>query len=401
MKLLKPAVPAVMGVVLCAGLAGCSQGIWGGRSVSPPVPTRVVLIIGDGMGPEEVRAAGMYLHGRPGTLSWESFPYHAEMATYSADKDVTDSAASATAMATGHKVNNGVISAAVPGDGGELETTLEHLASLGRSTGLVTTDVITGATPACFAAHSHSRGEFPDIGHCYLVETRPNVILGGAKTLTADESAAAGYTVVTDRTAMQSLNTRSVTHVVGLFGNGCLPYEYDYATHADAGYDNLPHLSEMARTALAILGKNPAGFFLMIEGGQIDHAGHGNQPERNVLETVELSKTVQVVKDWAAGRKDTLIIVTADHETGGMKVLRNNGQGRFPTVSWSTKGHTPVNVGAWAWGVNAASVTGVISNTDIHFIALGQPPRGPTTRTAEPRVAGRGLVPVGAGAATR
>ena len=97
-------------------------------------PKNVILLIGDGMGPEEIKAAGMYENGTEGTLSFESFPYQAQMTTFSANSSVTDSAASATAMATGTKVNNGVISTAIPGDSSELATVLENLKTQGKST---------------------------------------------------------------------------------------------------------------------------------------------------------------------------------------------------------------------------------------------------------------------------
>ncbi len=106
----------------------------------------------------------------------------------------------------------------------------------------------------------------------------------------------------------------------------------------------------------------------MVEGGRIDHAGHDNVIGRNVLETVGFSDAVRVVADWAMGRPDTLVLVTADHETGGLKVLRNDGRGAFPTVSWSTTGHTEARVPVYAWGANARSVFGVMDNTDLFGI---------------------------------
>jgi alkaline phosphatase len=107
----------------------------------------------------------------------------------------------------------------------------------------------------------------------------------------------------------------------------------------------------------------------MVEGGRIDHAGHSNNIRRNVFETLEFSNSVQEVLDWVAGHDDTLVLVTADHETGGLTVLQNNGQGVFPDVSWSTTGHTGVNVPIYAWGVNAELVYGVLDNTDLFHIA--------------------------------
>jgi alkaline phosphatase len=336
-------------------------------------PTNIIFFIGDGMGFEQVAAAGMYHAGSAGTLSFEPFPYRAEMTTHSANLPVTDSAASATAMATGHKVNNGVISMALPGDGTELQTLLEIFRDQGKSTGLVTTTYMTHATPACFGAHEPSRDNYAAIAGDYLYQTTPNVLLGGGGNgMSGPAAEAAGYTIVSDRSGMQSLDTESITRVSGQFGVGHMPYEYD-------GLGTLPHLSEMTATALAILDNDPDGFFLMVEGGRIDHAGHANDIQRNVTETVEFANAVQVAVDWASGRVDTLILVTADHETGGLTILQNNGIGVLPTVSWATTGHTAAAVPVYAWGQNADLVVGLMDNTDLFDVALA--PVVPATST--------------------
>jgi alkaline phosphatase len=125
----------------------------------------------------------------------------------------------------------------------------------------------------------------------------------------------------------------------------------------------------MAAKALDILDNDADGLFLMVEGGRIDHAGHSNDLVRNIYETIEFAYAAEVVLDWALDNPDTLIIVTADHETGGLSVLANNGQGNLPTVSWSTTSHTDENVPIYAWGVNSDLVSGIMDNTDIFEIA--------------------------------
>ena len=326
-------------------------------------PQNVIFLIGDGMGFEQVRAAGMYLNGDEGTLSFESLPYQAEMTTYSADSSVTDSAAAATAMATGVKVNNGVVSVATPGDGRELETLLEYFKTLGKSTGLVTTTYVTHATPACFGAHESSRNSYSAIADDYLDQTRPNVLFGGgANGMSVSSARDAGYTTVTDAAEMLALSTETTDMVSGQFGSGGLPYELDWL-------DGLPHLSDMTETALMILDNDPDGFFLMVEGGLIDWASHANKLPETVWETIEFDNAVQEVLDWAAGRTDTLIIVTADHETGGLTVVANNGADNYPTVTWSTGSHTGVNVPVYAWGPNAELISGIMDNTDFFAVA--------------------------------
>jgi len=323
-------------------------------------PKNVILFIGDGMGPEQVKA-GNYFNG--GDLSFESFPYQGVITTHSANAGVTDSAAAGTALATGIKVNNGVISRAYPGDGSELETLLEYYADRDRSTGLVTTTYMTHATPAAFGAHESSRNNYSQIGSDYINQTRPNMLFGGgAHGLTGSP---AGYSVVTDRAGLLGLDTEDplLTHVSGQFGTDHLPYEYD-------GLGSLPHLWEMTATALNVLDNDPDGFFLMVEGGRIDHAGHSNHIERNVRETTAFSAAVQEAIDWAGSRTDTLIIVTADHETGGLTVLADNGAGNAPTVSWSTGSHTATNVPIYAWGLHANEVLPLMDNTDVFGVAI-------------------------------
>ncbi|HOW26874.1 MAG TPA: alkaline phosphatase [Elusimicrobiota bacterium] len=325
-------------------------------------PKNVILFIGDGMGPEQIKAAGIYKNGQSGSLNFESFPHQGTFTTYSADNAVTDSAAAATAIATGHKVNNGVVSQQTPGDGSELETLLEYFKTRGKKTGLVTTTYITHATPACFGAHESSRNNETEIAGDFLNQTLPDVLYGGgAHGMTPADALTAGYTVVTDRSEMQSLDTETVARVSGQFGTSYLPFEAD-------GLGTLPHLSEMTASALAVLDGDADGFFLMVEGGIIDTAGHANHLQRNIFETIEFSSAVQVALDWAQGRTDTLILVTADHETGGLTVTQNNGQGNLPDVTWASVDHTATDVPAYARGPNSGLVSGTMNNTDIFRI---------------------------------
>ncbi|MHC4745321.1 MAG: alkaline phosphatase, partial [Planctomycetota bacterium] len=133
-------------------------------------PKNVIFLIGDGMGPEQVLAANYY---NGGSLTFELLPYSGELTTYSANAAAPDSAAAATSLATGVKVNNDVISVAIPGDQSELETLLEYYQALDRRAGLVTTTYVTHATPAAFAAHENSRSRYNQIADDYLTQTRP------------------------------------------------------------------------------------------------------------------------------------------------------------------------------------------------------------------------------------
>lgn len=374
-------------------------------------PRNIIVLIGDGMGPEQVRAAGMFRYGKPGTLLFESFPHHGESITtpaMGADADpakppVTDSAAGATALATGHKVFNGTISVANPGDGQPLETILERLARQGKATGLVTTTYIEHATPAAFGAHQGSRGSLASIAHDYLSGSRPNVLFGGVsppnrdtgeRAMTPEAARAAGYTVVTTREELRALNPKTVTHVSGQFCVDMLPYEVAYARGQTDGYDRIPHLAELTREALAILSQDPDGFFLMVEGGRIDHAGHGNDLAANVMETLAFDDAVAAVYAWAAGRDDTLIVVTADHETGGLHVVKSSGWGQLPEVTWTSGDHSGANVPVYAWGAGSDRFDGTMQNTEIYHRMLADPQpshaEGSEVEAAEPVGAAHG-----------
>ncbi|MBT3274560.1 MAG: alkaline phosphatase [Spirochaetales bacterium] len=348
-------------------LASCALPNEQGPSNLPVItenPKNIILFIGDGMGPEQVKAAGYFANGAAGTLSFESLPYQGEVTTASATLGVTDSAAAATAMATGTKVYNGVISQRTPGDGGSLETLLELAKGRGLGTGLVTTTYMTHATPAAFGAHTASRSNLDEIAADYLTGSMPDVLLGGgANSMTPSAALLAGYAVVGTAAELIS-HSATLMPLSGQFGDTNLPYEYD-------GLGNLPHLTEMVTKALDMLSGFTDGFFLMAEGGKIDHAGHINDLARNIYETIEFSNAVEVAVTWAESHPDTVIVVTADHETGGLTVIENNGIGVLPTVTWSTGGHTGVNVPVYASGPGGENFVGVVDNTDVYHIIKG------------------------------
>lgn len=328
-------------------------------SSAAAAPKNIIILIGDGMGFEQVKAGGMYQNGRAGTLFFEKLPFKGKVTTRSANDSVTDSAAAATAIATGKKVNNSVISIALPGDGSDLQTILEYYKAKGKSTGLVTTTYLTHATPAAFAAHASGRNDTNEIGKYMIEVTKPEVLLGGGgHGIEIEAAEASGYAVVTDAAGMKALDTENATMTLGAFGRDYMPYEFD-------GAGAMPHLTEMAATALKILDNDPDGLFLMIEGGRIDHAGHDNNIERNIRETAEFSKTVKIIHDWAKKNPGTLIIVTADHETGGLKVISNKGKGKAPEVTWGSKGHTGVDVPVYAYGYEAKQFGRSLDNTEF------------------------------------
>ena len=336
----------------------------------------VILVIGDGMGYEHVKAASYYLSGAEGNLRFEPY-YKCGVTTRSLNSSVTDSAAAATALATGHKVNNGVISQSPTG--APYETILEAAKSLGKRTGLVTTVPITHATPAAFGAHEPSRNRYGYIGYDYVYRSQPEVIFGGGDPKRGGSSyftdnhvmraQSQGYTVVYDAAQMWALDAGSVDRALGLFAGGDMTYEHDRTPSCTE-----PHLSEMTERALSILSADPDGFFLMVEGGTIDHAGHANDIARMTDELVEFNNAAQVALSWIQGRTDTLLIVTSDHETGGLTAT-NQGIGNYAAASWSTTGHTGTNVPLYAVGPDAGLtdayiVGGVMDNTDVYRVMM-------------------------------
>ncbi len=327
-------------------------------------PKNVIFMIGDGMGFSHVKATSLYQHGEEGKLFFESFPHRGTVTTHPAGSDITDSAAASTAMATGKKAKNGTISMEIPGSGRELKTLLEVYKESGAYTGIITTTYINHATPAGFAAHSVSRKNYKEIARDYLEQTRPNVMLGGNKksfwgsTFDFGRARVLGYHIVDNRESMISLRTEETAYLAGVFGKGHFPYEKD-------GLGDLPHLSQMTRAGLMVLDNNPGGFFVMIEGGRIDHAAHKNDIERMILETLEFEKSVKIAYEWVQKYPDTLLLVTADHETGGLEVLSSSGKGKFPAVRWSSYRHTAARVPVYAIGKDAERFSGEMDNTDF------------------------------------
>jgi alkaline phosphatase len=326
-------------------------------------PKNVLLFIGDGMGIEAIKAGRYLQNGDTAPLSFETFSYAGWLTHHNITGNVTDSAASGTALATGHKVNNGVISVELPGSGAELTTALEIFKAQGKRTGLVTLGTpITDATPAAFGAHNTSRNNQSDIANDYLAQTRPNVLFGQSHATLLAGAAGAGYTVVTTPAQFTAIDPTSNTHYAGLF---------------TAGQE--PLLADMTTTALDILSQNsPDGFFALIENEDTDSGGHSNNISEVANGVIQLSNAVQAAVNWLSNAgmlDDTLILVTADHETGGLTAT-NNGAGNLPGATWTTGNHTQSPVPVYARGPNAGYVAGYLDNTEIPSIlqAMAPPP---------------------------
>lgn len=330
----------------------------------------VILFIGDGMGDEHIKAAGSYFYGST-DLAFTRFPVQGIMQTSSYGGLVTDSAAAATAMATGVKTNNGMIGRGPDGEDLNSITYLSRLA--GKSTGIVTDVSISHATPAGFSAHADSREQLNRIVDSMLSRSRPHLIMGGALEINADWASYKGYSVFDQidyfRESLESGNLPD--RISGQFGSYQLPW-------ADGPDEGLPRLSDLVVWALEYLTakKNEAGFFLMVEAGKIDWAAHQEDLYRVVHEVKALEDAVVKANEFLAQRQiaDTLVIVTADHETGGLKLKMNEvgPSGILPSHQWTGPGANSGNVGhtgeavrVFAKGPGAQLFEGEYENTEI------------------------------------
>ncbi len=383
-KFLVQLVTAVLGVLFVI-LAGCSG------SSDPEEAKNVILVVGDGMGVAQREAIQLTSVGARGTLVMDSLPHAGLVGTNSANPSypVTDSAAAATAMASGVKTYKNRIG--LNPDGDAVPTVLERAKAAGKAAGLVTTSSVTDATPAAFAAHIEDRDQERQIAHQYLKESKPDVILGGGRsfwmtgegdpedlTKRAQEQ---GYTYVTDRAALDSA---AGPKLLGLFAEEEM-YE-DRDEGKGGSYDPAVPLPEMTRKAIEVLSEDPEGFFLLVEEEAIDSMGHAKNGTLMLEAGKALDRSVKIAKDFAEEDGDTLLIVVGDHECCGLTVEQyseergtegeedgpfsaaNSGQ-EF-VLDHNASYHTGVDVPLTAMGPGAERLNGTYENTFIHDVMV-------------------------------
>jgi alkaline phosphatase len=304
-------------------VTACADAALGHAAADEPGPPRnLILFIGDGLGPAYVTMARTFL-GRP--LALDSLLV-GSASTASADSRVTDSGASATALACGVLTYNTAIGVD-PGERAR-RSILEAAQVSGRATGLVATSRITHATPAAFAAHVKHRDREDEIA-AQMLAKRIDVVLGGGSRHflprvegigrkdgrdLLQAARAGGVEVVRDRAALLSLPAGPAP-VLGLFAPSHMTWVIDRGTSE-------PSLVEMTRAAVDRLSRNEQGFFLMVEGSRIDHAGHAHDAATAVHEVLEFDAAVEAAVEFARADGRTLVVVTADHETGGLSLGR-------------------------------------------------------------------------------
>jgi alkaline phosphatase len=290
-------------------------------------PKNVIFYIGDGMSSVQRRITE---EGHDKRLAMNTLPVIGMYKTDSLNTIVTDSAAAATAMATGYKTDNSVVSMDAWGEIA-YETIAEAAKRLGKSVGIVTTTRLTHATPACFGSHVDTRNRENKIAEQYL-DKNFEVWMGGGwrhfvpksieKSKRKDdrdllkEFVGKGYTVVRSKSDLLNIKIDNGTKIFGIFSESHMPYFLDLDDESYEG--KIPSLSEMTKVAISVLMNNPKGFFLMVEGGRIDHACHANDPVGVVSDMIDFDNAVKLGIDLSKEDPDTLILVGGDHETGGM-----------------------------------------------------------------------------------
>lgn len=329
-------------------------------SLDKDVPVKnVILMIGDGMGKNLIEASEIVKGDK---LVMSGMPYKTTVTTYSQSvtdgyETYTDSAAAATAISTGVKTYNGNVG--LDPDGNELETICEYAQSYDMETGLVVRQVVSHATPAGMVAHNSSRDNYPQILR-EMIKSNVNVMFGGGSQYyqnkkvqnTIDEC---GYKYISSGEELNAL-TKDDDKVLGMFA-------YDNMGAADMS----PSLKTMTSKALDML-DNDNGFFLMVEGSNIDTYEHESDMKSTLEQMQSFDQTVDYVLSWAEDNPGTLVIVTADHETGGLELKDGITADEINDSCFTSDGkHTNADVWLMASGAQSAQLCekDIIDNTDI------------------------------------
>jgi alkaline phosphatase len=415
--------------------SGKKAGFWDRLKNRLHPPKNIIVLISDGCGYNQFEAASLYENGKPNSQSYQHFPVRLAMSTYeydgsynpdsiwktfeSAKLKATDSASAATTLSTGVKTYNGAIGM----DAGKnpLKHITEYAEEKGKLTGVVTSVQFSHATPAGFVAHNVSRNNYKDIAIEMIYQSKTDLIMGcghpyfnndgklldkpgsfnyiGEETtwnelkagLAGNDTDGDGVTdywsLIETRKDFENLKTlKNFRRIIGVpqvsstlqqsRGGDSKADPYQVPLNQD-----VPSLKMMTEGAIHLLSKGKNGFFLMVEGGAIDWAGHANQSGRVIEEQIDFNNTVQSVIDWVnrhSSWSETLVIVTADHETGyltgpgsgtvnGMPVwnsLINNGRGAVPGMQWNSTDHTNSLVPVFAKGNHAYLLLKMADNVD-------------------------------------
>lgn len=374
------------------------------RHESTQQAKNIIFMVPDGQGLSNVTAARIFKNGPNGDpLYQETLKNIGYQRTHSADNTVTDSAAAASAWATGKKHKNGEISCSY-GENGECidktPTILELAIARGKASGLVVTSQVSHATPAAFGAHVFSRLCGAEIARQYIEETGVDVIFGGSLDMTwpacrvypesfapADKrdyilglAAEKNYTFVFDKSSLRKALSAKQGKILGMFeqnGAGKGKTVEMFRVDPQVTYpEGEPTLAELTAAALDILEKDDDGFFLLVEGSQIDWENHNNLLKSQIAESLGFDEAVKEVLDWIGEKpfreNNTLLIIAADHETGGFAV--NGPQnallkaGDIVEPGWTSGKHTAVDTIVYSQGPGSDKLNAALDNTDLYYV---------------------------------
>ena len=365
--------PAVQAAPFPAPLHAGPQGVKRTIDYTPPTidkltcskagrPKTVILLIGDGMGPTHSYLGKIAGAGVRAKSHLELCDYLALANTFAADSPITDSAAGGTALASGEKTNNETIGQTP--DGKPLPTLITEAQRLGKRTGIVTSDSVTGATPACFYAHAGSRTNQDEIASQLPGSKVDFFIAGGRDVFTKAQpdgstlqarSEKAGYRFITTMKDLREATLKDAK-ILGLLTGGSILNRTE---------EGRLGVAEMTRIAIEKLSGSKNGFFLMVEGARIDKESHKSDGARLVDEAVDFDLAVGAALAYAEKERNVLVVVTADHETGGLSVPVVREQQQEYTIAFSSEDHTGVPVIVAAGGLGSPAFHGFIDNTDV------------------------------------
>jgi len=329
---------------------------WSGFSQKDKHPKNIILMIGDGMGVAQIYAGLTANHGKLNLEQCTTVGFHKNQAS---DKYVTDSAAGATAFACGQKTYNGAIG--VDANGKSISTILEIAEHNGLATGLVATCSITHATPACFISHQASRSLDENIALDFL-KTDVDVFIGGGRKFFTQRNDGLNLTDSLKARGYQIANTIAEVQQISSGKLAAFLADEQQPKFSDGRGDEL---AKSTRVAIDLLKSNKKGMFLMIEGSQIDWGGHGNDTQYIIDEMIDFDNTIGKVIDFAKKDGNTLVIITADHETGGFSIIGGDMKTGEVEGKFTTGNHTGVMIPVFAFGPGSDKFSGIYENTDI------------------------------------
>ena len=350
-------------------------------------PKNIILLISDGMSLTQVSTYRLLKGGPNERIAVDKFPVSGIVLTHSENAIVTDSASSATAFSTGRKTNNGALG--LDEDNKILENFTEIIDRYGYVSSLISTSEITHATPAAYASHVDLRWKTDEIS-LQMMESNVMTILGGGRHfflpedlggkrsdgLNLLEQMESSRMVMTEKKELDSFDHSDLGKVVGRFADEALRDKEKPENHVFE-----PSSSEMLNFAINRSEKfnenGCKGFFIMLEGSQVDWAGHANDLNYLKREMQDFDEAVELALDYAIQNPDTLVIATADHETGGLLIESSSPTDyTAPEVKFSFNtgigygSHTGVPVPVYAYGPGSENFTGTLDNTDIFYAML-------------------------------